>query len=73
MPIIRAYVVDIKYAIEDNIVVYLYCRREDKKIIVLRDYYRPNFYVYPKKNQDLSFRILSRRFITKSLPTFSVE
>jgi DNA polymerase I len=74
MPSLRAYLVDLKYSVEENIVVYLYCRTEDKKIVVLRDYYRPNFYVYPKKNQDLvqlrtkiaRLRFDDRHFVTST-------
>lgn len=53
MAIIRVFLVDIKYTIEEAIVVHLYCRDEAGNLIDLRDYYRPNFYIYPKKDTDL--------------------
>ena len=53
MATIRAYLVDIKYHIEDNVLVHLFCRDEQGRLIIIHDYYRPNFFIYPKKNIDL--------------------
>lgn len=53
MATLRAYIVDLKYSLEDNLVVQLFCRTDEGKLLVIKDYYRPNFFIYPKKNIDL--------------------
>ncbi|MCB9359593.1 hypothetical protein H6503_06705 [Candidatus Woesearchaeota archaeon] len=54
MVTIRGYVVDLKYSVEDKIVVNLYCRTPEGKLILIKDYFRPNFFILPKKNVDLT-------------------
>jgi DNA polymerase elongation subunit (family B) len=53
MTIIRGYYVDLKYTIEDKVIIHLLCRDEEGNLFTLIDYYRPNFLIYPKKNIDL--------------------
>jgi DNA polymerase elongation subunit (family B) len=52
MAIIRGYFIDIKYSIEDKVIIHLLCRDENGNLFTIRDYYRPNFLIYPKKNID---------------------
>ena len=49
MATLKAYIVDLKYSLEDNLVVQLFCRTDEGKLLVIKDYYRPNFFIYPKK------------------------
>jgi DNA polymerase, archaea type len=53
MAVVRGHLVDLKYSIDKNIIVHLFCRNEIGQIIVIHDYYRPNFYALPKKNVDI--------------------
>lgn len=53
MNIIRAYLVDIKYKIERNIVITMVCRDENGKLLDIQDYYRPSFLIYPRKGSEM--------------------
>jgi len=53
MATIRGHLIDLKYSIEENVTVHLFCRLDDGRVVSIRDYYRPNFFIYPKKNIDL--------------------
>ncbi|MFT4303952.1 MAG: DNA polymerase domain-containing protein [Candidatus Woesearchaeota archaeon] len=54
MVAIRAYLVDLKYVIEETILVSLYCRTPEGKIVVIKDSFRPNFFILPKKDIDVT-------------------
>ena len=52
MVVIRAHIVDLKYTIEDQIVIQLICRTDEGKLITIRDTYHPYFYLLPKQHAD---------------------
>lgn len=52
MVVICAHIVDLKYVIEDQVVIQLICRTAEGKLITIRDYYQPYFYLLPKQYAD---------------------